>query len=265
MENLMVTIKNETIGQVPTLHVVKEDLRWKQEVPTIFFFHGFTSAKEHNLHVAYLLAEKGFRVILPDALHHGEREVSLQGNKRDLAFWDIILTSIKELAVMKQELEARELLAEEKIGVIGTSMGAITMFGALTQYRWIQTAVSFMGTAYYEAFANGLLEVVEQKGLMIEQQMKDEILHNIKPFDLSAQLYKIDGRPLLIWHGKEDTVVPYPFSEKLYQELEANYEDTPEKLRFFAEEKTGHKVSRKAVLTSIDWFEQHLISNKVSL
>ncbi|MFC0469361.1 esterase [Halalkalibacter kiskunsagensis] len=260
----MITIKNETIAQIPTLHVVKEEFQYKQVIPIIFFFHGFSSAKEHNLHVAYLLAEKGFRVILPDALHHGEREVLLKGNKRELAFWEIILKSIKELDEMKQELEIRKLINEEKIGVIGTSMGAITMFGALTQYPWIQTAVSFMGTAYYEAFANGLLKVVEEKGLTIEQEMKDEMLRTIKPFDLSSQLDKLSGRPLLIWHGKEDNVVPYPFSEKLYQELEANYEDTPEKLQFLAEEKIGHKVSRRAVLSSVGWFEQHLLSSKVS-
>ncbi|WP_332689349.1 esterase [Halalkalibacter lacteus] len=260
----MITIKNETIAQVPTLHVVKEESRCEQVIPTIFFFHGFTSAKEHNLHVAYLLAEKGFRVILPDALHHGEREDALKGNKRELAFWEIILTSIKELDEMKQELEARELINGEKVGVIGTSMGAITMFGALTQYQWIQTAVSFMGTAYYETFANRLLEVVEQKELTIEQQMKETILRNIKPFDLSAQLDKLGGRPLLIWHGKEDKVVPYPFSENLYQALAANYEDAPENLQFLAEEKIGHKVSRRAVLTSVGWFEQHLLSNKVT-
>ncbi|MDT8859594.1 esterase [Alkalihalobacillus sp. MEB130] len=258
----MITIINETIAQVPSLHVVKEEYRLEREIPTIFFFHGFTSAKEHNLHVAYLLAEKGFRVYLPDALYHGERSQGETGAQRDLAFWEIILTSIHELGLMKQELEKNSTIGD-RIGVIGTSMGAITMFGALTQYPWIQTAVSFMGTAYYEPFANGLLHTAEKRGLSIEDSMKEEVLRKIKPFDLSTQLDKLDGRPLFMWHGKDDQVVPYPFSKKLYEELEANYEQTPEKLQFLAEEKIGHKVSRRAILQSVDWFSQHL-QTKVS-
>ena len=41
------------------------------------FLHGFTSAKEHNLHYAYNLAKKGIRVLLPDAHLHGVREENL--------------------------------------------------------------------------------------------------------------------------------------------------------------------------------------------
>ncbi|MFC0557736.1 esterase [Halalkalibacter alkalisediminis] len=253
----MITIKNETIAQVPTLHVVKEEHRMERNAPIIFFLHGFTSAKEHNLHVAYLLAEKGFRVVLPDALHHGERENEMDEKKRNLAFWEIVLTSINELNQMKLALERSHVIDSPKVGIIGTSMGAITMYGALTQYNWIHTAASFMGTAYYESFANGLLSVVEEKGLTIEQKVKEEMFKQIKPFDLTAQLNKLNGRPLFIWHGKEDRVVPYPFSEKLYEELTVNYEDQPDKLQFLSEQ-TGHKVSRAAVLRSVEWFEQHL-------
>ena len=253
----MITIQKETIAQVPTLHVVRDDTQMEKNAPVIFFLHGFTSAKEHNLHVAYLLAEKGFRVFLPDALHHGERENGIVDKKRNLAFWEIVLTSIQELNEMKSTLETAHVIDYPKIGVIGTSMGAITMYGALTQYSWIHTAASFMGTAYYESFANGLVSVVEEKGLTIEQQVKEEMFKRIKPFDLTAQLSKLDGRPLFIWHGKEDQVVPYPFSEKLYNELLVSYEDQPDKLQFISEQ-TGHKVSRRAVLRSIEWFEKHL-------
>ncbi|WP_034743373.1 esterase [Halalkalibacter wakoensis] len=259
----MITIKNETIAQVPSLHVVKDTLRNEQSTPTIFFFHGFTSAKENNLHVAYLLAQKGFRVFLPDALYHGEREIEQHSENRDLAFWEIILTSIQELDAMRSELKEKGLLCEDKLGVIGTSMGAITMFGALTQYPWIKTAVSFMGTAYYETFAYGLLETAQRRGLLVEESLQEDMLKKIKPFDLSKQLDKLDGRPLFMWHGKADEVVPYPLSEQFYNELTTTYKQTPDNLQFMAEEKVGHKVSRTAVLKSIDWFEQHL-KTKVS-
>lgn len=255
-------IKNETIAAVPTLHVVKADSHEKK-LPTIFFFHGYTSAKEHNLHVAYLLAEKGFRVLLPDALHHGEREQQLTGSERDFSFWEIVLTSIKELEQIKMVLERRGVLAENRLGVIGTSMGAITMYGALAKYEWIKTAASFMGTAYYEAFAMAQMTMIEEKGIQVEIKEKELVLNQIRPYDLSTQLDKLAGRPLFIWHGKEDQVVPYPFSEQLYHDLVGGYEYAPEDLQFLTEERTDHKVSRLAVLRSVEWFENHLLSSQV--
>ncbi len=259
----MITIQNERIASVPVLHVVKE-INSGKKVPTIFFLHGFTSAKEHNLHVAYLLAEKGFRVILPDALHHGEREQLVKGGERELSFWEIVLTSIKEIGELKNELECRDIIDENRIGMIGTSMGAITMYGALTAYTWIKTAVSFMGTAYYEQLARSQLMMLKEKGVYLEEEKAEHILAKIRKYDLSVQLEKIAGRPLFIWHGREDRVVPYAFSEKLYDELAHLYGRKQEQLQFISEENVSHKVSRLAVLKSVDWFNHHLDMTQAS-
>lgn len=259
----MIIIRNRHIAHIPVLDVVKAE--WEERMaPAVFFLHGYTSAKEHNLHVAYLLAEKGFRVLLPDALHHGEREGRLSGKKRDLAFWEIVLTSIKELQQIKDALVAEGKIDASRLGVIGTSMGAITMYGALTAYPWIQTAVSFMGTAYYETYAKAQIEMLEQNGEPLDLELKQSVLSQIRPFDLSQQLDKLAGRPLFIWHGTEDQVIPFPFSEKLHQTIAVSYQDKPERLHFSAEAKTPHKVTRAAVLKSIAWCEEHLLDRKVS-
>ncbi|GAE31194.1 esterase [Halalkalibacter hemicellulosilyticus] len=255
----MIFINNETIGGVPTLHVVDRE-KEQAKLPTIFFLHGFTSAKEHNLHIAYMLATKGFRVLLPDAIYHGERQKTEQN--RDLKFWEIVLTSIHELELLKEYMVTNEL-GNDQIGVIGTSMGAITMYGALARYPWITSAVSFMGTAYYQVFLEEQLKMLETKGVDLHD-LRHQVLHQIKPYDLTVQLERLNGRPLMIWHGKEDQVVPYPFSEKLYGELEKYYEEHPHRLKFVAEDRVDHKVSRQAVLSSVEWFEQHLLKDQIS-
>lgn len=53
----MIQIENQTVSGIPFLHIVKEE-NSRRAVPLVFFIHGFTSAKEHNLHFAYLLAQK---------------------------------------------------------------------------------------------------------------------------------------------------------------------------------------------------------------
>jgi len=89
----MVIIQNEKIAGIPVLHVVKAE-KQQEKLPLIMFVHGFTSAKEHNLHFGYLLAEAGYRVVLPDAIYHGEREQSLTNEKLQLAFWNIVVQTI---------------------------------------------------------------------------------------------------------------------------------------------------------------------------
>ena len=165
----MIIVEKETMVEIPTLHVVEADLKDLSDIPTVFFLHGFTSAKEHNLHVAYLLAEQGIRVILPDALHHGEREDDVSNNEKKLAlsFWEIVLTSIGELSALKELLVESGRADRNRIGVIGTSMGAITTLGALSQYPWIQSAVSLMGTAYYQQFAKAQDHLHHQQILIL--------------------------------------------------------------------------------------------------
>ncbi|ERI50073.1 hypothetical protein N878_26810, partial [Pseudomonas sp. EGD-AK9] len=91
----MIQIENQTVSGIPFLHIVKEENRHRA-VPLVIFIHGFTSAKEHNLHIAYLLAEKGFRAVLPEALHHGERGEEMAVEELAGHFWDIVLNEIEE-------------------------------------------------------------------------------------------------------------------------------------------------------------------------
>lgn len=258
----MITIKNETISGIPTLHVVQDEKREQGELPAVFFLHGYTSAKEHNLAIAYLLAEKGFRVFLPDAIYHGEREGNFTGKERDLLFWEVVLTSIQDLNKLKEHYSEQKLIDLNRVGVSGTSMGAITTYGALTQYKWIQSAVCFMGAAYFQKLAHEQMNQLEQKGIVLEEEAKADVLAKIRPFDLSYQVEKLNQRPLLIWHGKQDKVVPFAFSEELYHDIQPHYQDTPQWLEFSIEERSGHKVPRQAILEAVSWFEAHLLTKR---
>ncbi|GAF64020.1 putative hydrolase [Bacillus sp. TS-2] len=258
----MILIENETISHIPALHVVKEDVKDESSLPVVFVLHGFRSAKEDQLPIAYLLAERGFRVILPDAQSHGKREDSISRDEQKLAlsFWNIVMTSIKEMAIIKESLEKRQLL-KGPVAIVGTSMGAITLYGALTQYEWISSAVAFMGAAHYEHLANEQIKTIESKGVVIEEKDKWEVLTNLKHFDLTKQINKLNKRPLWIWHGLQDQVIPFFYSEKLYETVQDQYENHLEQLAFIREERAGHKVSRKAMFEATDWLRKQSIKN----
>lgn len=251
----MIGITRHTLKNVPVLTVVDNS---KQEVPlpVFIYFHGFTSAKEHNLPQAYLLAQKGYRVVLPDSAFHGEREEDLSSHQLNFKFWDIVYQNLKELQDIKDELDRPDLIRDRRIGVGGTSMGGITTTAAMTMYPWIQASTVMMGSPKPTEFADKLIKDIQQTGieLPLSQEKLDELYDSLKAIDLSRQIDKLYGRPIFFWHGDADSVVPFTHAYDFYNDA-IQYYKNPENIRFLREIGRDHKVSRFAVLEMVNWLE----------
>lgn len=256
----MIEIHKETVGQIPVLHAV-ESGKMKERLPFVIFVHGFTSAKEHNLHFAYLLAEKGFRVVLPDAILHGERSEKDGGSRLIFSFWDIVAQNIHDLNLIKRNFEDRNLITDD-IGVAGTSMGGITLFGALAQFDWIRAGVSLMGSPAYERLARGQIAGLRQQGIDIplSENELEETYAKLSEFDISKEPGRLNGRPLLIWHGQKDHVVPYAHAHDFYKAANEEYKGQEDKICFISDKEAGHKVSREALLETVKWFKRFLMN-----
>lgn len=253
----MITVLEQPIKDIPSLIVVKREHEAKP-LPTVVYFHGFTSAKEHNLPFAFLLAQRDFRVILPDAMLHGARQEDISEQQFQLSFWEIVLKNIDELLVIKTELEKKKILLEGKIGVAGTSMGGITTSAALRKYPWIRAAAILMGSPKMVVFADELMSVYEREhGEKLDKREFQELFDTLEKFDLSKEPSVLQDRPLFIWHGTGDTVVPFQHSHSFYEQAKSYYEKK-DLIRFSKEEGRGHKVSRSAILNTVSWFEKHL-------
>ncbi|KHE73273.1 alpha/beta fold hydrolase [Halobacillus sp. BBL2006] len=251
----MIGIYRNTLKNIPVLTVV-ESSKQEEPLPVFIYFHGFTSAKEHNLALAYLLAQKGYRVILPDSAFHGEREEDMSKQELNFKFWDIVYQNLKELQDIKDELDRNGLIKDRKVGVGGTSMGGITTSAALTMYPWIQAATVMMGSPKPVEFAKKMVQDVEKTGipLPLEPAQLEELFESLEGIDLSNQMEKLYGRPLFFWHGDADPVVPFQHSYEFYNEAIKLYKN-PENIRFLREVGRDHKVSRFAVLEMVNWLE----------
>lgn len=251
----MTIITAEKLANIPCLIVSKQHKN-THPLPTILYFHGYTSAKEHNLPIAYLLAEKGFRVVLPDALYHGERDGNLSKTELQISFWDIVLQNIRDVGQIKEALNRRELILDERIGLAGTSMGGITTASALTKYAWIKTAAILMGTPKISAYAEKLVDLYKDQ-LTITEEKLDQLFSALFKYDLSKQIEKLNNRPLLFWHGEKDEIIPFEQAYAFYLEADKQYENK-EAIRFIGEPNRKHKVSRLAILETVKWFQTHL-------
>lgn len=230
----------------------------QKQLPTILFIHGFTSAKEHNLHYAYYLAEQGFRVILPEASMHGERCENVTEAELNHSFWEIVLTTIEELDYLVKDLSEKTLVDSDRIGLVGTSMGGIATLGALTQYDWIKVAVSLMGCPAYVSLAEAQMKGLEQNGQSLSLAEQGQIYDTLATFDLSQQPEKLKKRPLLFWHSEVDDVVPFEPAYTFYLDVKRYYAENEHHLKFIKDETSGHKVSRSGVLETVRWFKNHL-------
>ncbi|WP_407272398.1 prolyl oligopeptidase family serine peptidase [Radiobacillus sp. PE A8.2] len=254
----MIEIHKQYWQEIPVLIVV-DDKHSDSALPVLTYLHGFTSAKEHNLPLAFLMAEKGYRVVLPDCLYHGERDNGVNNKERELHFFYIVEQNIKDLYVIKQELDKRNWIKDNRFGLAGTSMGGITTAAALTQYEWIKTAAILMGSPKITAYAKALISNIRKKEaqLPLSENEIELIFKTLEQIDLSKQMEKLNQRPLFFWHGENDSVVPFDHSYSFYEAVIPSYKN-PESIRFLREPGRDHKVSRYAVLETVDWFELQL-------
>ena len=252
-------IKEELWSGIPFLHIVEEKSE-KQEVPVVIFLHGFTSAREHNLHYAHNLAKKGIRVLLPDAHLHGVRDQNLDEVELSLRFWEIVMTSIEEVNVLQNELKKRGFVTTGKIGIGGTSMGGITTLGSLAIYNWVDAAIVMMGAPGFVELSKAQMSEVEAKGfkLPITEDEKNQLLDKLSMFDLTKNPSALKGRPVYFWHGKKDPVVPYAPTYQFYESMKEAYVDRPEQFTFVTDKDAGHAVTRPGILGAVNWLASQL-------
>lgn len=253
----MIHIMKKSIHSIPVLEVVQADKATKA-LPTVIYYHGFTGEKESSLTIAYKIAQNGQRVILPDSILHGERHDPTFKTDLGLSFWDIVMKNIKELEEIKTYLLENNLTYSDRIGIGGTSMGGITTYGALRTYPWIKTAVVLMGTAKMTEYAKVLIDHYNsEKETAIQQETVDEVLDMLQEYDISLNPDTLNNRPLLIWHGEEDKVVPFTLSKKFYEEIEHLYKNKNQ-IKFLPEKGRSHHISKTSIAETAKWFHTFL-------
>lgn len=252
-------IREEFIGQTPMLHVVGRE-NWETCYPTIFILHGFMTAKESNLTLAYLLSQAGFRVILPDMPHHGVRRQGERSRQElEFYFWDMIEQTVEEIDCVRLELERRGQSTANGYGVAGISMGGFAAFRALTNFSWLSTGVSLMGSPDW---VGSTKKYIQENGHSLERFAAEmDKIRGKSPLEFADRL---KDKALLFWHGQEDKRVLIEGVRKLYQRLKEDYGMGTEKLRLIEVPRHGHYVTEEAHRLTVGWFSENLKVNAMA-
>ncbi|PIJ52061.1 esterase [Erwinia sp. OLTSP20] len=249
----MIEVNVETLAGIECLHATPAGQQ-HTPLPTVLFWHGFTSSKEVYAYFAVALAQKGFRALLPDAQMHGAR-YNGDSAMRLGHFWSILQNNIDEVPLLIAALEQRQLIAQGRIAIGGASQGAMTALAAMARYPALRCGASLMGSGYFMSLCHQLFPPLVVDSAQ-QQQRFEQIMAPLAEYEISHQLDKLSDRPLLLWHGDADDVVPIAESERLVQAMREAGADRH--LTWLPESGVGHRITPAALAAFSRFFTHHL-------
>ncbi|WP_333012826.1 esterase [Kluyvera sichuanensis] len=245
----MIELEMRTLAGQQILHAYPKGCSEKA-LPSIVFYHGFTSSNVVYSYFAVALAQAGFRVVMPNAAEHGER-FNGDGTERLQHFWQILVQNFTEFPTLRDALLASGLVSDGRLAVAGASMGGMTALGLMAQHPGVKCVASLMGSGYFTSLSQTLYPPSAANSIE-----KARLLAPLAKWDIGHQLARLADRPLLLWHGEEDDVVPAGETFRLQQALRESGLD--ERLTCVWQAGVRHRITPEALDSTVAFFRQHL-------
>ena len=239
-----------TIKDIPCIILKPKDQNGK--LSTIIFYHGWSSSKESQRFRGFILASLGYQVIIPDSIHHGERNPIDYENvdkMRDY-FWKTILNNIKESKdIIDKSIDIHNV-DPDNVGVMGHSMGGFTAAGAFTHDRRIKTSIILNGSFNW-AMSNEIFLGELGKNITVEEE--DEIIR----LDPMNNFDKLLDRSILVLHGGSDDLVAIEPQNEFYRKIKNLYKNGS-KIKLIKYKHMGHFVTTNMMEDAGKWLKTHL-------
>lgn len=245
----MIELETRQLAGIEILHATPAGKR-AVPLPTVLFYHGFGSSKLVYSYFAVALAQAGFRVVMPDARDHGAR---FNGDEQARLgqFWQILQRNFDEFPALRDALVGEGWVAEARLAVGGASMGGMTALGLMTHHPELICVASLMGSGYFTSLARTLFP--PQAASTAEL---NDIIAPLAKWSAEEHLATLASRPLLLWHGEEDDVVPAAESHRLHRALQERGQDRHLTCRW--ETGVRHRITPAAVEAAVGFFKMYL-------
>ncbi|MGK9175842.1 esterase [Yokenella regensburgei] len=249
----MIELNVDYFAGIETLHAFPAG-KATQPLPTIIFYHGFLSSKLVYSYFAVALAQAGFRVIMPDAPLHGAR-FNHDENGRLQQFWQILQSNFTEFPALRDALYQADVVEGDRLAVGGASMGGMTALGIMTHHPEVRSVACLMGSGYFSTLSRTLFPPVDVTQPAQKTDF-DAIIAPLAQWDATTHLPQLGNRPLLLWHGEDDDVVPAAETVRLQQALAAKGGDN--QLTFLLEPGVRHRITPTALEATVAFFTRSL-------
>ncbi len=225
-----------------------------RDLSTLIFYHGWSSDKETQRMRGLILAAAGYRVVIPDAINHGERDaLERYGISGADKFWPTVFKSMDEWDTLIGGLVARYGINREKVGIIGNSMGGITAGGLYTENQEIKGLVVLNGSMAWKHTNDS---IKEQANIEMDQGLID-LEREVIRRDPIENMDKLVDRPILSLHGEADEVLSIDSIKKFHKSIAPKYQNK-ERLKLIAYPDINHTISTNMMEEAIIFFNKYL-------
>jgi len=229
--------------------------------PLVICQHGFGGNKEGMLGTILRLANEGFVAAAMDAVNHGERsDPNLLANlgKDPSLMFQMLIGTAEDVRTMIDYLGEVLGADQQKSGMMGVSMGAITTLLAATMEDQLKAAVSVVGGANFETLVRK--SSLERIGLPVGQltQFVESAGELIKRYDPIYNVKRFRSVPLLLLNGEIDDLIPLECAQSLYEALKPQYQATPDRLKMKVYPGVGHEYTHEMEDEAVDWLKRYL-------
>lgn len=249
----MISVKKQSLQDIPIIEVVDDQLL-TQPLPLVVFYHGWRSQKDLVLTQARKLANRHLRVVLPDAMNHGDRMEPVS-SLPSFTFWNSIQGNLAEFDLIIQTYRKRGLILNDQIGVGGYSMGGMTTGALLTRHPEIKAATIIMGTPNLNAYAQLVRDYAAKAHVYLPTDMA-ALTSWIDNFDLNLHPETIAHRPVLFWHGTDDERIPYAQSRDFFDRI--HHEPYANQVAFITGYQAKHLVKIPLMTKIANFFDYYL-------
>ncbi|KRN29506.1 S9 family serine peptidase [Lactobacillus selangorensis] len=213
----MVIVKAKNSVGIPVLEVVAEHAQ-NEPLPLVVWYPDWQQTMEMNLTVAYELAKRGLRVVLPELLYHGRRQSEAPTWEHDVDLFEILKQTVHEFDSLRSDYQDQNLL-QGQVVVGGTGFGGMIACALLAQTKAsdLQGAVCMMGTPRLTEAAEHWAQHLNPAKLVDDPQTYQA---SLTEYDLALHPERITGRLLHFWHGKRDRVIPYDSTASFVDEIQ---------------------------------------------
>ena len=159
-------------------------------------------------------------------------------------FWPILTHNFVEFPALQEAIREQGWLAGDRLAVAGASMGGMTALGIMTHHPELKSVACLMGSGYFSTLSQTLFPSPSWEAGQLAE------------WDVSQQLATLASRPLLLWHGDEDDVVPPGETFRLQQALQQNA--LADNLTCIWQKGVRHRITPEALAATVAFFQRHL-------
>ncbi|MGG4130681.1 prolyl oligopeptidase family serine peptidase [Paenibacillus illinoisensis] len=233
-----------TIAGVPCLLIDP----YLPPVGTIILYHDWGSTIRDYLFFGSMISDWGYKVIIPELPHHGERgnlayfdTIILQQH-----FWSVVIQAVEEASTIVADI----LNTDDPVGIIGNSAGGFIAGGVCATNSNVKSAV-IMNASCAWLRSEEIFRQHDGRSPMIGIEAE-----NIRKYDPLFNINDSNDQAFLLLHGKEDTTIPIESQRYFMERMSVKDNQTSLKLVEYAG--VNHHITLGMLQEAKEWLEKYV-------